>query len=223
MQRLNRILVFTALLAMTASAAWCQSAPVVTEQDFAVLHQWKNAVLAGDSAGLLQSYSTDPAAQVTTAKGNLNADAEVRFWIGLKARALKLKIVQTNKPRPDIQVVGFQAEVQSGAASPQTVYVSEAQVWQKQGEQWKLVAAKRTDATHLEQPIAGNKNIYPPDVDARAEIKQAQQNAAKEHKRVLLVFGANWCYDCHVLDLAFQRADFASVIAGYEVVHVDIG
>ncbi|MGA9384940.1 MAG: thioredoxin family protein, partial [Candidatus Sulfotelmatobacter sp.] len=42
-------------------------------------------------------------------------------------------------------------------------------------------------------------------------------------KRVLLVFGANWCYDCHVLDLAFQRPDFAAAMAGYEVVHVDIG
>jgi thiol:disulfide interchange protein len=40
---------------------------------------------------------------------------------------------------------------------------------------------------------------------------------------VLLVFGANWCYDCHVLDLAFHRADFAAVMAGYEVVHVDLG
>jgi len=41
---------------------------------------------------------------------------------------------------------------------------------------------------------------------------------------VLLVFGANWCYDCHVLDLAFQRPDLAPILAaGYEVVHVDLG
>jgi thiol:disulfide interchange protein len=41
---------------------------------------------------------------------------------------------------------------------------------------------------------------------------------------VLLVFGANWCFDCHVLDLAFQRPDLAPVVAsGYEVVHVDLG
>ena len=40
---------------------------------------------------------------------------------------------------------------------------------------------------------------------------------------MLLVFGANWCYDCHVLDLAFHRSDFASAMAGFEVVHVDIG
>ena len=66
-------------------------------------------------------------------------------------------------------------------------------------------------------------NLYPANVDARAEIKEAEQHAAKEHKRVLLVFGANWCGDCHVLDRAFHRPDFAPAIANYEVVHVDIG
>jgi thiol:disulfide interchange protein len=41
---------------------------------------------------------------------------------------------------------------------------------------------------------------------------------------LLLVFGANWCFDCHVLDLAFQRKDLAPVLAAnYEVVHVDLG
>jgi thiol:disulfide interchange protein len=79
------------------------------------------------------------------------------------------------------------------------------------------------DAAHLELPANKNKNIYPPDADAKAEIKEAEEKAAREHKRVLLVFGANWCYDCHVLDLAFHRPDFASTMSGYEVVHVDIG
>jgi len=67
------------------------------------------------------------------------------------------------------------------------------------------------------------EDLYPANVDARAEIKEAEERAAKEHKRVLLVFGANWCGDCHVLDKAFHRPDFASAIAAYEVVHVDIG
>jgi thioredoxin-related protein len=68
------------------------------------------------------------------------------------------------------------------------------------------------------------KNIYPDDADAHAEIREAEQKAAVEHKRMLLVFGANWCYDCHVLDLAFQRPDLAPVLAaGYELVHVDLG
>jgi protein disulfide-isomerase len=41
---------------------------------------------------------------------------------------------------------------------------------------------------------------------------------------VIVVFGANWCYDCHVLDTAFHRSDLAPILsANYEVVHVDIG
>jgi thioredoxin 1 len=67
------------------------------------------------------------------------------------------------------------------------------------------------------------KELYPADADAHAEIKEAEQNAAKEHKRVLLVFGANWCGDCRALDRAFHRGDFASVMGSYEIVHVDIG
>jgi thiol:disulfide interchange protein len=41
---------------------------------------------------------------------------------------------------------------------------------------------------------------------------------------VLLVFGADWCYDCHVLDKAFHRADIAPILNhNYELVDVDIG
>jgi thioredoxin 1 len=40
----------------------------------------------------------------------------------------------------------------------------------------------------------------------------------------LLVFGANWCFDCHVLDLAFHGPQLGPIVnANYEVVHVDIG
>ena len=71
----------------------------------------------------------------------------------------------------------------------------------------------RTDAPHLKQPSDMKKNIYPADADAHAEIKEAEEKAATEHKRLLLVFGANWCFDCHVLDLAFQRPDLAPLVA----------
>jgi len=102
--------------------------------------------------------------------------------------------------------------------------VTDAQGWQKQGEQWRIVAAERTDSPQLQQPADMKKNIYPDNVDAHAEIHQAEQKAVQLHKRLLLVFGANWCFDCHVLDLAFQRPDLAPIVnANYEVVHVDIG
>ena len=68
------------------------------------------------------------------------------------------------------------------------------------------------------------KEIYDERADARAEIKEALAKATAEHKRVIVVFGANWCFDCHVLDKAFHSAELAPIIAtNYEVVHVDIG
>ncbi len=175
--------------------------------------------------GLKMLYSTSPPAQVGAPGDQNTADAEVNFWIGLKARPMNIDVVQTSSPQPGVQVIAFQAEVRSGDAPKQQIlYVTEAQVWQKQGEQWHLLNVKRTGAAHLKQPINKDKNIYPADVDARAEIREAEEKAAKDHKRVLIVFGANWCYDCHVLDMAFQRPDLAPVLAAsYEVVHVDIG
>ena len=102
--------------------------------------------------------------------------------------------------------------------------MTEGQLWQKQGEQWRLAGTKRSDATKLQQPASTSKVIYAPGVDAHAEIKHALQLAAKGHKRVLVVFGANWCYDCHVLDLAFLRTDIAGVLQqNFEVVHLDVG
>jgi len=71
---------------------------------------------------------------------------------------------------------------------------------------------------------AAEKEIYSESADAHAEIKEALEKATAEHKRVIVVFGANWCYDCHVLDKAFHRSDLAPILAAnYEVVHVDIG
>ena len=184
------------------------------------IDEWKAAVIAGDSASLFGLYSTNPPMQASTIKGPIDAKDESKFWIGLKARTITLDQVQRTDPQEGAEIFTFQAEVQG---SDGTVYVNESQLWQQQSGQWRLVASKRTDAAHLRQPLDQKKNIYPADADARAEIKEAEERAAKEHKRVLLVFGANWCYDCHVLDLAFQRPDFALVIIGYEVVHIDIG
>lgn len=74
------------------------------------------------------------------------------------------------------------------------------------------------------QETTKQRQIYSETADARAEIKEALEKAAAEHKRVIVVFGANWCFDCHVLDEAFHRPELAAIIAAnYEVVHVDIG
>ena len=192
---------------------------------FAPLEQWKAAVIAGNPGALKAIYSANPPAQIVTASGEAGADADVSFWTGLKVRRLKLDIVNSESPQSGVQQVLLQAEIQSAASSPpHTVYVNEAQLWQQQNGQWKLAAIKRTDPTRLQQPLSTNKIIYTPGLNAHTEIKDALAAAAREHKRVILVFGANWCYDCHVLDLAFHRPDLSGILQkSYEVVHIDVG
>src|ERR1700719_1266436 len=68
------------------------------------------------------------------------------------------------------------------------------------------------------------RDIYPANVDAKAEIAEALANAAKTHRRVILVFGGDWCYDCHVLDAAFHSPEIAPTLnKNFVVVHVNIG
>ena len=87
-----------------------------------------------------------------------------------------------------------------------------------------LALAVAASGVCFSQAAPQEKEIYSASADAHAEIKEALEKATAEHKRVIVVFGANWCYDCHVLDTAFHRSDLAPILsANYEVVHVDIG
>jgi thioredoxin 1 len=215
------VLVVTASAGFGGQQGFAQASAADSSTGFPPLDQWKAAIIAGDAAALKAFYSTDPAAQIEANGAAASADADINFWLGLKARGMKLEIVRI-KERPDAESIILKAEVQTGT-NGQTMNVTDAQGWRKQGEQWRLIGAERTDAPHLKQPSDMKKDLYPANADARAEIKEAEEKAAKARQRILLVFGANWCYDCHVLDLAFHRPDFSSVMAGYEVVHVDIG
>ena len=201
------------------------SAPAKSDTPFAPFEQWKSMVLAGDAAGLKMLYSVNPVARIVTVSGDVDAAAAVHFWVGLKARSLKAEIAKETSPEGGKHTVLFQAEIVTPTAgSEKMFYITEGQLWQQQGEQWRVVMSKRTEATRLQQPASSSKNLYPADADAHAEIKEALEKAVSGHKRVLVVFGANWCYDCHVLDLAFQRADIAPILGtSFEVVHIDIG
>jgi thiol:disulfide interchange protein len=87
-----------------------------------------------------------------------------------------------------------------------------------------LALAVAASGVCFSQAAPKKKEIYSESADAHSEIKEALKKAAAEHKRVIVVFGANWCYDCHALDTAFHRSDLAPILsANYEVVHVDIG
>ena len=76
----------------------------------------------------------------------------------------------------------------------------------------------------LQPPTVINPHLYRAEANAPQEIRDAVATATKQHKRVLLVFGANWCIDCHVLDRAFHQPRIEPLLNhNFVVVHVDVG
>ena len=69
-----------------------------------------------------------------------------------------------------------------------------------------------------------NKNLYSETSDANADITAALVRARREHKRVLLDFGGNWCGDCQVLDIYYHQSPIAELLEkNFILVHIDIG
>lgn len=78
-----------------------------------------------------------------------------------------------------------------------------------------LLAAMTTHATSLP---------YDEAADAKAEIRASLVKASKAKVPVLVVFGANWCGDCKILDLAFHTGASAPLIHDhFTVVKVNVG
>jgi thiol:disulfide interchange protein len=74
------------------------------------------------------------------------------------------------------------------------------------------------------EPVTAKKDLYPAGADATKEIDEALKQATIEKKRVLLIFGGNWCYDCHVLDRALHEGAAGKIVKQrFLLVHVDIG
>jgi HEAT repeat protein len=77
------------------------------------------------------------------------------------------------------------------------------------------LAAKVT--VHAKQPP-----IYDESADGSKQIAAALATAAKEHKRVLLMFGANWCGWCHKLHTLFETDNNISDVLKFNFVVVMI-
>jgi thiol:disulfide interchange protein len=67
--------------------------------------------------------------------------------------------------------------------------------------------------------------VYDEKADAHKQIAAAMAAAAKNHQRVLVVFGANWCGWCRKLDGLFHsdRKIARELLYEYQVVKVDMG
>ena len=65
---------------------------------------------------------------------------------------------------------------------------------------------------------------YNEKADPAQDIAAALKQAATEHKRVLLDFGANWCPDCLVLSMHFDNAQVKPFLdQHFVVVKIDVG
>lgn len=224
---LSRVIAITVGLMLASAAASAQSA-------FAPLDRWADAVKSGDASGLAQLYSTQPPARTKTPAGiTQEIGAEPHFWSALAASGLsdfRPKILEIERLQPGVMALVLRIEFNLRTDSGVKPFVVEAsQVWVQKPTGWQILQTNRGDleaAPHmrLPEPAKPNIDLYAPPQDARAEIKAALAEAAKDRKRVILVFGANWCYDCHVLDATFRSKAIAPLVqANYHVVHVNIG
>ena len=73
-------------------------------------------------------------------------------------------------------------------------------------------------------PTSQPKPIYPDAAAAPADIKAALAKADREHKRVILDFGGNWCGDCKALASYFHKAPNDDLLKNnFVLVEVNIG
>jgi thioredoxin 1 len=211
-----------ATILLTATCASAQKA-------FAPLDEWKSAVMNGDPAALAKLYSVNPPAVTQSGKDRITLHDESAFWTGLKKSGMtdfnpRLLEITTAK---GVTTLVLRISVTSGASH---LMAGMRQEWARQADGWKMVASVRSTAftdeakRTLPQPAKPNVSLYPDPREAEAELKAALAKAAHEGKRVLVVFGGNWCYDCHVLDTTFHSKAFAPLVdANFVVIHINIG
>lgn len=191
-------------------------------------------MLAGDQAALTGFYSTNPAARAKTPQGDvLDPAEEPRFWSSLKPAGLdrlNIQVLEAKTVQPGVMALTLRMEAGIKSSSGEkSVIIGAAQIWAQRLGEWKIIATQRSDpgekqARRLPEPAKPNTQLYPPPEEAQAEISSALAAAEKDHKRVILVFGGNWCYDCHVLDATFRSKEFAPIVnANYHVVHINVG
>src|ERR1700723_3268732 len=198
------------------------------EKPFAPLEEWKSAVMSGDQASIEKFYSPEAVTQV--GKDRIALKDEWAFWAGLKKTGMTTfnpRLLEVIKVKGNTELLLRISVTSSGNSH---LYGSVRQDWAHQADGWKIVASRRgaklTEEAQrvLPQPAAPNVNLYSEPREAEAELKAALAKAAAEHKRVLVMFGGNWWYDCHVLDTTFHSKDFAPLVdSNYVVVHINIG
>jgi thioredoxin 1 len=199
---------------------------------FEPLNRWKSAVLDGNSSALQSLYTAS--SQTRAPQGDsIGPSEETSFWAavhssGLTALDPKVLERQTTPAGQIVLLMRVYLTMQANGAS-QDYILSLTQLWSQDEGGWKIAATQRSNpalrpAMRLPEPAVPNTDLYPDPGEAQKDLDAALAAAARDHKNVLVVFGGNWCYDCHVLDAAFHSAAIAPLVsANYHVVHINIG
>jgi thioredoxin 1 len=198
---------------------------------FEPLNQWKAAVLSGDRSVLAGFYAAGGRASAGMPSGR-RMDPEVEepdFWITLQSKGLvevAPKILEETRPLDGVRLFLY---IKLTFRDDSKLLVSAEQIWVKESGVWKILITNRSDPgpmpTHgLPEPKTLNPYLYPDPAVTQNDMDAALASAKIDRKRVLAIFGANWCYECHVLDAALHSTQIeAFVAANYHVVHVNIG
>jgi thioredoxin family protein len=213
------------LLVLVSTYSLTQTPPVA----FHGVEEWKDLLTATTITSLSGLYSKDPPARFM-AKGYKpvsDISPETDFWQKLVSSGVtNFNVTQLgaqDKKGLHLVTLGVSMEIKT-PDGPRTRYVTEEQAWQQQGDKWRIVLATHTDVVKMPPALHPNPNLYDKNANANVDIEEAIARAKKDHQRVILLFGANWCYDCHVLDQAFHQIDVAKILQkNFQVVHVDIG
>ncbi len=89
-------------------------------------------------------------------------------------------------------------------------------------EPMKKIAALSLFSLLTVAALAGQP--YNEKTDARQDIKEAEAQAAAGKKSVIVVFGANWCGDCKMLDATMKSGETAALLAhDFTIVKVNVG
>jgi thioredoxin 1 len=210
-----------------AAAIFATQAVGCAQTPFAPFEAWKSAVANGDEPSVAKLY---PAAGVNLRVGKdpIARNEEIAWWAGLKRQGMMQftpRILETRTVNGNtLLLLRVSAQIDG---TP--VVVSGEQLWAHTADGWKIAASTRSKlyseaGRRLPEPAIPNVNLYPDPREAEADLKAGLTQAAKEHKRVIVVLGGNWCYDCDVLDATFHSKAFAPLVDGnYVVVHINIG
>jgi hypothetical protein len=210
--------------------------PVVAaaQSTFAPVEGWDAALHSGSESALAALYSRIPPAQIQTDAGAVqDPEEEARYWSAAMAKrpvSVNPKLLAVQRRGNGLVEAVLRIEVTfPGTSGPQPFAAAVHQLWQQQGSEWRIVATRRSDLVpnpprRLPEPSKPKTDLYAPPEEAKSEVDAALASATRDHKRVILVFGANWCYDCHVLDATFHSKTVAPLVnANYHVVHINVG